>query len=149
MTVILLNEIIQIFRCTMTVRFKFKSFNYFSYCYFRWRCLICNYLLRFTKLFNETFAKYICWMIISLLTQPNKYLMYIPLHQWHNINSSIFLLFWCTSHQYAICNKLFYAFSSKFDIKLGHILEPNGRPLNDERLHYVPLIFQIYHQCIS
>ena len=26
-----------------------------------------------------------------------------------------------------------------------HILEPNGRPLNDERLHHVPLIFQIYH----
>ena len=33
----------------------------------------------------------------------------------------------------------------KFDIKSGHILELNARPLNDERLHHVPLIFQTYH----
>jgi len=39
--------------------------------------------------------------------------MYAPPHQWHDINS-------------AICNRIFYVFSSKFDTKSGHILELNG-----------------------
>lgn len=49
------------------------------------------------------------------------------------------------SHQHVIYNKVFYAFSSKFDTKLEYILEPNDKLLNDESLRHVPLIFQIYH----
>lgn len=31
MTMVLFNKVIEIFRCTMTVRDKFKRFNYFSH----------------------------------------------------------------------------------------------------------------------
>src|SRR5699024_7454861 len=80
-----------------------------------------------------------------IVAYETKYIMYVYLLQWHIIKKSIFLLFCYTYNQNAICNKLFYTFSYKLDKKLGHILEPNDRPLNDERLHHVPLIFQIYH----